>query len=207
MSDRLRRGIGFNEMDDAERSITDAVFELMQTTDIPKMRVGDVIRMARVSRSTFYRRFDSVDDVVKRFESAILDSMRAINDIAIQARFTTAELNATATMINRMEVLLAHRDQVVALNGPHGDPTFNHKATVFMHDHLSERISDVLGPSDELELYLAFMLAGHNNLVQFWLEKRPDIPPRKVAEALNRMFYAPFFLEGHQSQMPNHLDL
>jgi len=124
-----------------------------------------------------------------------------------KARFTTAELNATAAMINRMEVLSTYRDQIVALNGPHGDPTFSHKATVFMHDHLSKRISDVLGPSVDLELYLAFMLAGHHNLVQYWLEKCPEVPPRKVANALNRMFYAPFFLRDDESELPRHINL
>jgi len=207
MAEPLARGMGFSDMDSAEVRITEAVFAQMETTDIPKIRVSDVLKEAAVSRSTFYRRFTSVDDVVKRFEDALLESMRAINDIAIKARFTTAELNATATMIRRMEVLLAHRDQIVALNGPHGDPAFTHKATVFMHDHLSARLSDVLGPSTDLELYLAFMLAGHNNLVQFWLEKCPEVPPTKVAHALNRMFYAPFFLRHNETDLPHHINL
>jgi len=55
----------------------------LETTDIPKIKVADVIKDANVSRSTFYRRFDSVDDVVKRFEDALLDNMRSINDVAI----------------------------------------------------------------------------------------------------------------------------
>lgn len=58
--------------DDIDDKIETAVFKLMETTDIPDIRVADVIKLAKVSRSTFYRHFDSVDDVVKRFESELL---------------------------------------------------------------------------------------------------------------------------------------
>ena len=32
-------------------------------------------------------------------------------------------------------------------------------------------------------------------MIQYWLEKRPDVPPEVVAGVLNRLFYAPFFLD------------
>lgn len=51
--------------DDVDDKIETAVFKLMETTDIPDIRVADVIKLAKVSRSTFYRHFDSVDDVVE----------------------------------------------------------------------------------------------------------------------------------------------
>ena len=47
----------------------------------------------------------------------------------------------------------------------------------------------------DLDLYLAFALAGHHNLIQYWLEVRPDLEARTVAAALNRMFYAPLFVD------------
>ena len=177
-----------------QRRIRDAVFVCMADTDMDKIRVSDVIRIAHVSRSTFYRYFDDVPSVVLQFEDDLLANMRAINNVALKARFSTNQLDATPTMITRMEMLADHRDEIVALNGPHGDPGFVHKATVFMHDYLSQRLSEVLGPSDDLEFYLAFVLAGHNNLIQFWLEKRPEVSPHHVASTLNKLYYAPFFL-------------
>ena len=54
--------------DSADERIEDAVFSLMATTDIPDIHVADVCHRAGVSRSTFYRHFDSVDQVVKAFE-------------------------------------------------------------------------------------------------------------------------------------------
>lgn len=181
--------------DSVDERIEDAVFSLMQTTDIPSIRAGDVARAAGVSRSTFYRRFDSVDAVVKAFETDLLANMHDINSYALKARFGQSELDPTPTMIRRMELLRERRDKIVALNGPHGDPQFIHKATVLMHDHFRERLADVPGSADYRDFYLAFVLAGHHNVIQYWLEERPDVEPEKVAGVLNRLFYAPFFLD------------
>ena len=147
--------------DDIDDKIETAVFKLMETNDIPDIRVADVIKLAKVSRSTFYRHFDSVDDVVKRFES---------------------------------ELLQGHRDKIVVLNGPHGDPSFVHKATIFMHDYFRDRLASLGGDPVTRDLYLSFVIAGHNNLIQYWLEVHPEIEPQKIAAVLNRLYYAPFFL-------------
>lgn len=181
--------------DSVDERIEDAVFSLMETTDIPDIRVADVTRLAGISRSTFYRRFGSVDDVVKAFETDLLANMHSINSYALKARFAQSELDPTPTMVRRMELLAERRDKVVALNGPHGDPQFVHKATILMHDHFRERLSEVEGPETLRDFYLAFALAGHHNVIQYWLEKRPDVPPEVVAGVLNRLFYAPFFLD------------
>lgn len=195
---------------ETSRRITDAVFELMAATDIPDIKVVDVIRQARVSKSTFYRHFSSVDDVVKRFEDEILEGMGEINEVALKARFDDAELDPTPSMIRRMEVLQANRDKIVVLNGVHGDPVFTHKATIFMHDHFRKRPSALPCGEDTWDLYLSFAIAGHHNLIQYWLEERPDLEPVVVATALNRFLYAPFFLEQEANRLtprPLRLDI
>ncbi len=180
--------------DDIDDKIETAVFKLMETTDIPDIRVAGVIKLAKVSRSTFYRHFDSVDGVVKRFESELLQNMRRINNMALKARFGISELDPTISMVSRMELLRGNRDKVVALNGPHGDPSFVHKATIFMHDYFRDRIASIGGDPVTRDLYLSFVIAGHNNLIQYWLEVHPEIEPQKIAAVLNRLYYAPFFL-------------
>lgn len=181
--------------DPVDERIEDAVFSLMETTDIPDIRVADVVRLAGISRSTFYRRFGSVDEVVKTFETDLLANMHSINSYALKARFGQSELDPTPSMVRRMELLAERRDKVVALNGPHGDPQFVHKATILMHDHFRERLAEVDEPETLLDFYLAFALAGHHNVIQYWLEERPDVAPEVVAGVLNRLFYAPFFLD------------
>ena len=159
------------------------------------IKVAEVLRLAHTSESTFYRCYRSVDDVVKRFEDELLQNMQDINDVALEARFGDAQLDPTPTMIKRMEILKANRSKVLALNSENGDPVFTHKATIFMHEYFRDRLRSTFSDETDLDLYLAFALAGHHNLIQYWLEVRPDLEARTVAAALNRMFYAPLFVD------------
>lgn len=56
---------------DISARIEDAVFELMATTPVQSIKVAEVLRLSHTSKSTFYRCYRSVDDVVKRL--ALLD--------------------------------------------------------------------------------------------------------------------------------------
>ena len=180
---------------DISARIEDAVFELMGTTPVQAIKVTDVLRLAHTSKSTFYRCYRSVDDVVKRFEDDLLHNVQEINDVALEARFGDAQLDPTPTMIKRMEILQRNRSKVLALNSENGNPVFTHKATIFMHEYFRDRLRSTFSDETDLDLYLAFALAGHHNLVQYWLEVRPDLEARTVAAALNRMFYAPLCVD------------
>lgn len=185
--------------------IEDAVFELMLEKPIPAIKAMDVVRRAHTSKSTFYRHYKSVDDVVKQFEDKLLHNMQTINDVALEARFADSQLDPTPTMIRRMEILRANRGKVLALNSPNGDPGFTHKATIFMHDYFRDRLRGTFSDEMDLDLYLAFALAGHNNLIQYWLEVRPEIEPRALAAALNRFFFAPLFVDDTSRHWHPHL--
>lgn len=187
--------------DDTRMRILKAVFHAMQATDIPRITVEEVTRYAGISRSTFYRYFDSVDAVVKDFEDYLLRVMRDINDSALKVRFTAAELEPTASMITRMETLYNYRDEVIALNGPNGDPQFPHKVTSFMYDYLRERIRTVPGDKRYRDMYLMFVIHGHNAFVEYWLEHRTDVQPRIAAAMLCRLYYSPFFLDEQNVSM------
>lgn len=187
--------MSLNAQNDIASRIEDAVFELMATTPVQSIKVAEVLHLAHTSKSTFYRCYRSVDDVVKRFEDELLQNMQDINDVALEARFGDAQLDPTPTMIKRMEILQANRSKVLALNSDNGDPVFAHKATIFMHDYFRNRLRSTFSDETDLDLYLAFALVGRHNLIQYWLEARPDLEARTVAAALNRMFYAPLFVD------------
>lgn len=60
--------MSLNAQNDIASRIEDAVFELMATTPVQSIKVAEVLHLAHTSKSTFYRCYRSVDDVVKRFE-------------------------------------------------------------------------------------------------------------------------------------------
>lgn len=68
--------MSLNAQNDIASRIEDAVFELMATTPVQSIKVAEVLRLAHTSKSTFYRCYRSVDDVVKRFEDELLQNMQ-----------------------------------------------------------------------------------------------------------------------------------
>lgn len=72
-----------------------------------------------------------------------------------------------------------------------------------MHEFFRIRLAGVGGSELHRDLYLSFVIAGHNNLIQYWLEKRPEIPSEEIAAMLNRLYYSSFFVdEDNAANLP-----
>lgn len=54
--------------------ITDAVLKLMQTTHLDDISISQICEEAGVGRASFYRNFDSKEDVISKHLKVILDS-------------------------------------------------------------------------------------------------------------------------------------
>lgn len=53
--------------DNVETFIIEALFALMREKDFKKITIGEIARKAGVARVTYYRRFKSKEDIVKKF--------------------------------------------------------------------------------------------------------------------------------------------
>lgn len=52
---------------DIENAITNALLELMKTEDYDKISITDIVNKAGLSRVTYYRHFNSKEDILIRF--------------------------------------------------------------------------------------------------------------------------------------------
>lgn len=78
-----------NAQNDIASRIEDAVFELMGTTPVQAIKVTDVLRLAHTSKSTFYRCYRSVDDVVKRFEDDLSTTCKRLTTLPLRRALVT----------------------------------------------------------------------------------------------------------------------
>ena len=61
-------------------SLLSALEDLLLSTPIDKMAVGRLCRQKGVSRSTFYRQFDSLDDALNQLFQSVVTEMVAAGD-------------------------------------------------------------------------------------------------------------------------------
>ena len=52
--------------------IGEAIIELMKTTEIKKIKISDVVKKAGVSRTTFYKHYNTIEDVLYDYINEIV---------------------------------------------------------------------------------------------------------------------------------------
>ena len=176
-----------------EEAIRRAVVQLMNDIDYDRITADAVAKQAGVSRSTFYRYFDSVVDAVETIEQEFLELVREVNRIALQcARDLSDASGLTQSMVSRMEHILQHRDFIIAVDGPHGDRTFRGRAEKVMSDYLFTRLQSDPSTFEEKSLYVEFVSAGHYRMIYRWLVDFPTVPAARVAAMTNKLLYSIF---------------
>lgn len=168
-----------------------AIVSLLETVDYSKLTVSAVVERAQIARSSFYRYYESVEDALRSLEDGFFDQIRRVNSISLQVpRGADDARHPSESIISRLEFLHENRDFLLAVDGPHGDPSFHARAERIFDDYFQRRFAEANLGKAESELCTAFLSAGHYNLVRLWLEKYPEIPASRIGEITNRQFYA-----------------
>ena len=180
-------------MDKAETrmAIRRAVIAEMQTTDIPDISITSLCARAKVSRSTFYRYYDSVDAVVKQTEDELIESLKRASrfDAAPFASGEPGALRVNAGDLLRAEILYEARDFIVAVTGVHGDPSFATKAANLIFENTRQVFRSRIESMPNSDFLSEFLKAGIYSITSHWLNRRPDLTPQEMC-AVMEDFYA-----------------
>lgn len=185
------RSLGPERSDGTRALICDAVTTVMLEKDAVRITVRDVCEAASVSRTTFYRYYDSVGDAIEEVEDYYLKAIADINRIGLMTHLGRESDKLSTTMVMRLELLHSNRKDTLALNGPHGPAGFGARVDALMRDYYATKLQGTGLSRQERELYLAFITGGHARVLLSWLRDYPEVSPERMAAILNRMFYAP----------------
>ena len=161
--------------------IEDGLLELMQERKFESIAVSDLCRHIDLSRRSFYRYFNNIEDV--------LDSMmhHAFQDMAIQnTPFTLKELTAS------YEFWYHHKPLLNALiqSDMHGkivEYTLKYTDGVTLKNYLS-REDLVMDISREMIL---FVVTGLSSLLISWHSENFQKTPEQMGRIAYRLLYAP----------------
>lgn len=159
------------------------VVELMETTDIPEITVTAVCKRLNLSRTTFYRYYTSVDEVVKEMGDDLLASIRRTQELDRRTRTLGGMRQTGPSDLIRAQILAEYAPFVRAVTGIHGDPSFAFKAVAVIRERLSEEISGSGLNERDQEVVTEFILAGLFRCINYWLSEHPDITPEEVYES------------------------
>jgi len=173
----------------AKQAIRMAVVDAMETTDVPDITVMQVCKASGVARSSFYRYYDSVDQVVKEMGNDLLASIRRINELdARESRRGGSGVAIRQTDLARAQVIEEYAPFIRAVNGIHGDPSFSAKAAVVLKESFEESNVVLLARVKNKELLVEFFAAGVYNLINYWVKYHPEMTAEEFYGAIGEMF-------------------
>ena len=159
----------------ARVQIQKAVVAAMANKDVDQITVTEICQACGIARSTFYRYYESADDVVKKTGDELLQAIRRAS--SLDRHDPTRRDNPTTISqsdLARAQILKEYGPFVVAATGYHGDPSFASKATNLMREQLREVNEDIFRQPYG-DFAVEFFLAGSFRIIDYWLRSHPEM--------------------------------
>jgi len=155
------------------KAITDALFELMKNQPLSTVSVSEIIRKAGVARVSFYRNFDSKEDVLVGLVRYVLDDFRENSDYDLSDNLTLKHILRT------LEYYYQYRSYVLNLH--------HSGYSAMLLDELNQFHVSVAGDmpvSSERRYQLYVFVGAIYNTVIYWLNESNPAPAETVAKSI-----------------------
>ena len=158
-----------------------ALKDLMSEKDFSKITITDIVNKANLGRTTFYRNFDSVDDVLKMKCDEKFNEFREYcinyykkNDLADKS-FLTPFLNYWHKNSEIIELLIkANRENIIK-------DCLTEEVKFFIN---SSSIDEGTVISSHLNYFIAIIVSNSISILTEWINNGKDIPPDELANII-----------------------
>ncbi|MGM9608525.1 MAG: TetR/AcrR family transcriptional regulator [Oscillospiraceae bacterium] len=163
-----------------------ALIQLLLVKDVNRITVQEIIANADVSRGTFYSYFNDIFDLMEAVENELLEQMGPCSyDPSDPVNDAFPDHFPTFACVRWFEYCAAHRDALLALLGPTGDPYFAYKLERQVRDNIDEHMfqgMEIPHPRDDRCLYhREASVQVFIGLMKYWLQQPEPISAVKIA--------------------------
>lgn len=152
----------------------------MQTKDISRITVKELVDEVEINRSTFYLHYKDISGLLEEIEKEMAEEIQE----AAKRHPISLDQHTTFQFIEDLyHVLSENREISRALVGPNGDIRFIQKIQHIIEENSRELLAEIFhGSEKELRYFYAFCLNGCLGLIKIWLlegaEKSPEVMAR-----------------------------
>ena len=163
-----------------ENDLKQAFWKLYATRPVEQITVSEVAQLAGYNRGTFYLHFQDIYDVLNGIEQDLLQRMSSCVETCMQ------QLDAGDDPIDCMQGVLdfytEHREHIVVLLGPHGDPAFTAQLKSLLKPLWRTYVlhKDPEKNEQETDLVLEYTLSGALFMISRWLQNPHGVSPEKL---------------------------
>lgn len=160
-----------------------ALFTLMTEKHFSEITVSDIIRTAGVARASYYRNFDSKEEVIEKY----MENQR--RDVASLITFSNSvtDIFNEEKLVEALQHYLEQKDRLLLL--------YDNGFGTFLQEDMNRFAELTLGdiPQRSVKRYALYFLAGamFNTTIQ-WLKSGARESPRTMARAFIKMLSQDF---------------
>ena len=170
-----------------KRMLQDTLLHLLREKALDQLSVSELCQRASINRTTFYRHYGCIGDVLAEMEDALI--------AAVKKRVEEYPLAGEQELRKRLEtcaVCLRENEELSRLLLVNNvDPGFAEK--VLRVTRIQQELDEYFAPRYDAEsrrLVSAYMLSGCFSMIRCWLLENSGKTPGQVADLLLEMFPA-----------------
>lgn len=168
----------------------DALLELMQEKDFESISVNEIVKRARVSRSTFYFQFEDKYFFINRIIDDVLSDLRRETNPSQQGE-QGLERESHEYYKRHFEYIFNHAQFFETMLGPHGAPVFSKKFEESAYGTYRDIFSAFpLGDVGEsLDYFIQYIISAHIGITIKWINGGLRETPAFMAELLTKLTF------------------
>ena len=173
----IRQGQNICVMKNVQLQIADYVLDAMKSTNINDIKVKSIVDDLHISRSTFYRYYDSAYDVLQAIEDRYLIALKELS-ASVWSYPVSIEYFSTPhpVFLKVMNYIYENKKVAKVLFGIHGDQLFSIRCKNAVKNNLFPiSVMKYYYPKDT-ELHIEFLIGGHIELLHYWQNSDCDMP-------------------------------
>ena len=163
-----------------KESIREAFFSLLAEKNLGRITVTELIKRAGINRSTFYKHYLDIPDLMEKTEEQMLLFLRE------QVEGWTDYRSYKASLVALLNALQEKKMIWQLICGPHGDPLFVGRCLQVLYEetkgHL-EASSYGLGEG-ERQIHFHYMANGCMGVLQAWFQDGMTYPAEDLVDEL-----------------------
>ena len=160
---------------DSQKKIQKVFIELLQTKEIKDITVSEIVKLAKINRSTFYANYIDIYDLIDKMKDVMINE------------FFNIYFEETTTNTHSYDFLklFKHIKDNQLFYKTYFKLNFDFNWNT---DYLNDEMLKWFGSTDYKEYHITFFKAGLNAIIQKWLENGCKETPEEIENIIKREY-------------------
>lgn len=182
-----------------QKNFQDAFWLLYEKKSIDKITVKDICSLAGYDRSTFYRYYVDVYDVLHKLENQLLDE---VDEFVIYLVEQVNNLNASQALQAILGMFARLNKYITVLLGPHGDTEFTRKVVENLKPiWIKYFFRTEQYTAAEVDLLMEYYISGLLSMYQKWFCDNNGVSVERIIQLSYRTLPDTTFFENFYKEL------